>query len=54
MIEAAYLSARRRKLILVIHAYQGPGQKIWGEDITEEYVSRLCQLLYTAPLLLGL
>ncbi|XP_033609101.1 uncharacterized protein LOC111868871 isoform X4 [Cryptotermes secundus] len=36
MIEAAYLSARRRKLILVIHAYQGPGQKIWGEPITEE------------------
>ena len=39
MIEAAYLSARRQKLILVIHAYQGPGQKIWGEDITEEYVA---------------
>ncbi|GFG38849.1 hypothetical protein Cfor_02156, partial [Coptotermes formosanus] len=36
MIEAAYLSAKRQKLILVIHAYQGPGQKIWGEDITEE------------------
>lgn len=36
MIEAAYLSARRRKLILVIHAYQGPGQKIWGEPITDE------------------
>lgn len=36
MIEAAYLSARRQKLILVIHAYQGPGQKIWGEEITEE------------------
>jgi hypothetical protein len=39
MIEAAYLSARRRKLILVIHAYQGPGQKIWGEPITDEYVA---------------
>ncbi|KAJ9600897.1 hypothetical protein L9F63_000940, partial [Diploptera punctata] len=36
MIEAAHLSARRRKLILVIHAYQGPGQKIWGEPISEE------------------
>jgi hypothetical protein len=41
MIEAAHLSARRRKLILVVHAYQGPGQKIWGEPITEEYVTWL-------------
>ncbi|XP_069697772.1 uncharacterized protein raw isoform X9 [Periplaneta americana] len=36
IIEAAHLSGRRRKLILVIHAYQGPGQKIWGEPISEE------------------
>ncbi|XP_021931040.1 uncharacterized protein LOC110835283 isoform X3 [Zootermopsis nevadensis] len=36
MIEAAHLSARRRKLILVIHTYQGPGQTIWGEPITDE------------------
>nr|CAD7442625.1 unnamed protein product [Timema bartmani] len=36
MIEAAHISGRRQKLILVIHPYQGPGQKIWGEPISEE------------------
>ncbi|XP_066993495.1 uncharacterized protein raw isoform X3 [Anabrus simplex] len=36
IIEAAHISGRRRKLILVIHAYEGPGQKIWGEPISEE------------------
>lgn len=36
MIEAAHISGRRRKLILVIHPFQGPGQCIWGESITDE------------------
>nr|CAD7259413.1 unnamed protein product [Timema shepardi] len=36
MIEAAHISGRRQKLILVIHPYQGPGQKIWGEPISED------------------
>ncbi|XP_046986814.1 uncharacterized protein LOC124556841 isoform X1 [Schistocerca americana] len=36
IIEAAHISGKRRKLILVIHTYQGPGQKIWGEPISEE------------------
>ncbi|XP_063245171.1 uncharacterized protein LOC134546333 isoform X3 [Bacillus rossius redtenbacheri] len=36
MIEAAHISGRRQKLILVIHPYQGPGQKIWGEPISHD------------------
>ncbi|KAK7867197.1 hypothetical protein R5R35_008388 [Gryllus longicercus] len=36
IIEAAHMSGRHRKLILVIHAYEGPGQKIWGESISPE------------------
>lgn len=38
MVEAAYLAGRRRKLVIVIDSYTGPGQHINGEAISEQWV----------------
>ncbi|KAF4524587.1 hypothetical protein B566_EDAN008542 [Ephemera danica] len=36
LIEAAHSAARQRKLILVIHPYQGPGQELGGETLSQQ------------------
>jgi hypothetical protein len=36
LIEAAHSAGRQRKLILVIHAYQGPGQELCGDVLSQQ------------------
>ena len=36
-IEAAYYTAAQKKFVLVIDRYEGPGQVIQGEPISEQY-----------------
>lgn len=43
LIEAAYISACNRKLILVIKRYEGPGQLILGEPLTDREYGDLCR-----------
>ncbi|KAK4301738.1 hypothetical protein Pmani_026134 [Petrolisthes manimaculis] len=47
MVEAAYLAGRRRKLVIVVDTYTGPGQLINGEPISEQEYQDLTSGLNT-------
>lgn len=47
MVEAAYLAGCRRKLVVVMDSYSGPGQQICGEPISESEYQDLTEGLQT-------
>jgi hypothetical protein len=42
IIEAAYYTAAQKKVVLVIVPYEGPGQLVQGEPISEQYDPLTC------------
>lgn len=51
MVEAAYYTAAQKTFILVIHPFEGPGQLIQGESITERYYIIIYRLLDNLPII---